>query len=506
MARARERAVHAATRGWPRDALPRRRARSDEVPVGVPRRRLAFHGRAATTPRASSSSRRAPRTRATVLFADDAGEPPRDSLPRRTRSGSTGPRDCAGSAGRSTRFRPSRAARRSGFRRRRRSGYRRLAAGRRLVVPGIEDAEALQGFDRGWTDCDHGVACTGHTMEARRQRGDGRRLAMARRAARASPASVMRDDAPLEPGARMADSGVRGAKGRAFRVACLEYPRLAPTSTSPMWSISQAAPLSRRGAAGLLRADAALDVAIRRQFLDDRRRTRRDRRARLYSSRSPDRRRRVRGEPDRAGVTVRARCSGRRSSSTASASHEIRDASGLCLAVQLAVGQPLEDRVLGRALRSAASRPTALRQQAATGQSSSESTRPSATGERTARRTSTSFSHARRASHGVVHGSSTSFASLAERWGIVLDRRTASSALAEAPDIQEGEVGALLMALEAKATMTAHVRALPRLFDELTSSHSTVHGASNNALSVGLAMVNLADEFVSSDLNKGLGP
>jgi hypothetical protein len=97
------------------------------------------------------------------------------------------------------------------------------------------------------------------------------------------------------------------------------------------------------------------------------------------------------------------------------------------------------------------------------------------------------------------------FAALPERWGIALDEEQ-QQALDEAPDIKEAEVGALLVALEAKATMTAHVRALPRLFDELTSSHSTVHGSSNNALSVGLAMVNLASEFVSSDLNKKLGP
>lgn len=98
-----------------------------------------------------------------------------------------------------------------------------------------------------------------------------------------------------------------------------------------------------------------------------------------------------------------------------------------------------------------------------------------------------------------------SFSSLAKKWGVVLDDEQ-RRALESVPDTLEGEVGALLIALEAKATMTAHVRALPRLFDELTSSHATVHGASNNALAVGLAMVNIAETFVSSDLNKGLGP
>lgn len=41
--------------------------------------------------------------------------------------------------------------------------------------------------------------------------------------------------------------------------------------------------------------------------------------------------------------------------------------------------------------------------------------------------------------------------------------------------------------------MTAHSKALPRLFDELNSSHQIVHGASSHALSVGFAMVNASD-------------
>jgi hypothetical protein len=59
------------------------------------------------------------------------------------------------------------------------------------------------------------------------------------------------------------------------------------------------------------------------------------------------------------------------------------------------------------------------------------------------------------------------------------------------------------MALEAKACMTAHQRALPRLYDELNSSHLTVHGASDQAIAAGFAMVNMATRYLSSDLNKG---
>ena len=50
--------------------------------------------------------------------------------------------------------------------------------------------------------------------------------------------------------------------------------------------------------------------------------------------------------------------------------------------------------------------------------------------------------------------------------------------------------------------MTAHIKALPRLFDELNSSHLTVHANTDGALAVGFAMVNASPTFVSPDLNK----
>lgn len=69
--------------------------------------------------------------------------------------------------------------------------------------------------------------------------------------------------------------------------------------------------------------------------------------------------------------------------------------------------------------------------------------------------------------------------------------------LTSVADPLEGEVGAVHLALEAKACMTAFAKSYPRLYDELNSSHSVIHGASNRALAVGLAIVNVADEFVS---------
>jgi hypothetical protein len=69
------------------------------------------------------------------------------------------------------------------------------------------------------------------------------------------------------------------------------------------------------------------------------------------------------------------------------------------------------------------------------------------------------------------------------------------------PILRQVPVGAVLMALEAKAAMTAHVRACPRLYDELNSSHSIIHGHNQTSIAAGLVMVNIAPRFYSSDIN-----
>ena len=91
---------------------------------------------------------------------------------------------------------------------------------------------------------------------------------------------------------------------------------------------------------------------------------------------------------------------------------------------------------------------------------------------------------------------------MADKFGIKLTaaEQTKLDGLPTSPIGVAGSV--VLVALEAKATMTAHIRALPRLHDELTSSFQTIHGDSNNALAVGLSIINHANTFVSSDLNK----
>jgi hypothetical protein len=73
------------------------------------------------------------------------------------------------------------------------------------------------------------------------------------------------------------------------------------------------------------------------------------------------------------------------------------------------------------------------------------------------------------------------------------------------PVLRRAPVGSVLAALEAKACMTAHQRALPRLYDELNSSHLTVHGATDQAIAAGFAMVNISSRYLSPDLNKKKG-
>jgi len=88
-------------------------------------------------------------------------------------------------------------------------------------------------------------------------------------------------------------------------------------------------------------------------------------------------------------------------------------------------------------------------------------------------------------------------AALATKYRVVLTPAE-TEILAGLPRSPEGVAGStVLVALEAKACMTAHIKALPRLYDELTSSHATVHGDSQNALAIGFVMINHAATFVS---------
>lgn len=102
---------------------------------------------------------------------------------------------------------------------------------------------------------------------------------------------------------------------------------------------------------------------------------------------------------------------------------------------------------------------------------------------------------------GTLKRRSETLSDLAVRWGVRLDQAQ-RDILTDLPPIASADTGSVLIALEAKAAMTAHIKALPRLYDELNSSHLTVHGAIESALAVGYVLINAADTFVSSEINK----
>lgn len=91
------------------------------------------------------------------------------------------------------------------------------------------------------------------------------------------------------------------------------------------------------------------------------------------------------------------------------------------------------------------------------------------------------------------------------RYGLDLSEREREELLA-LPELREMPVGNVLVALEAKACMTAHQKALPRLYDELNSSHLTVHGAHDLAIAAGLVAINAAPRILSPSPNTPFDP
>ena len=96
---------------------------------------------------------------------------------------------------------------------------------------------------------------------------------------------------------------------------------------------------------------------------------------------------------------------------------------------------------------------------------------------------------------------SADFMSLANAYEIILSPSEVAD-LASLPRFPIGDVSTVFIATEAKAAMTAHGKARPRLKDELTSSFQTIHGDNESAIAAGIVMVNAAGTFVSPDLNK----
>jgi len=93
-----------------------------------------------------------------------------------------------------------------------------------------------------------------------------------------------------------------------------------------------------------------------------------------------------------------------------------------------------------------------------------------------------------------------SFAGLVGEYGLELS--TDEVAILESlPAIDCHAVGAVRVALEAKAAMTEFAKARPRLYDELASSQLIVHGDTNDALAAGLVIINGSPTFLSPTAN-----
>ncbi|WP_112274912.1 hypothetical protein [Lentzea terrae] len=93
-----------------------------------------------------------------------------------------------------------------------------------------------------------------------------------------------------------------------------------------------------------------------------------------------------------------------------------------------------------------------------------------------------------------------SFSGLAEKFKIPLTQAE-QDALSSLPELRVAPVSSVLIALEAKACMTEHIKSLPRLYDELNSSHVCVHGATKQALAIGYVQINAASEYISPTRN-----
>jgi hypothetical protein len=70
--------------------------------------------------------------------------------------------------------------------------------------------------------------------------------------------------------------------------------------------------------------------------------------------------------------------------------------------------------------------------------------------------------------------------------------------------IYRGIIDRVLISCESKTVMTEHSKSQPRIYDELSSSHEIVHQGDREAIAAGIAVVNIADTFVSPLRQKGV--
>lgn len=101
----------------------------------------------------------------------------------------------------------------------------------------------------------------------------------------------------------------------------------------------------------------------------------------------------------------------------------------------------------------------------------------------------------------VVGYDQATFRSLVDRYNIRLTSKEENH-LASLPNFRSCDVGTTLLALEAKACMTEHGKARPRLYDELASSFQAINGDTNSSIAAGFVTINTASTFISPDRNR----
>jgi hypothetical protein len=72
------------------------------------------------------------------------------------------------------------------------------------------------------------------------------------------------------------------------------------------------------------------------------------------------------------------------------------------------------------------------------------------------------------------------------------------------PGIYRGIIERVLISCESKTVMTEHAKSQPRIYDELSSSHEIVHQGDREAIAAGIAVVNIAETFVSPLRQRGI--
>jgi DNA (cytosine-5)-methyltransferase 1 len=141
-------------------------------------------------------------------------------------------------------------------------------AGRRLVMPGVDDAEALQGFERGWTAPYAGPRSNGARLK---MAGNAVTVGVARWLGErlAEPGEITAESRPLTASAGWPRAAWGDASGR-YEVLTSEYPRHDPyTHLTDVVDVQLAPIVSLRAARGFLERARRAKLRFRPEFLRD---------------------------------------------------------------------------------------------------------------------------------------------------------------------------------------------------------------------------------------------